>query len=122
MLVSGKFPSLTAAQIVALVGAVLGVLVSFGVDVSTEQQQAIIVLVGLVASALVVSDAKLRASRNERAAVENAAARITTEELQGTPVQNAGSAKTYVTASGSGSTFGQSPPDVGAGGVGDPLR
>jgi len=69
----GKFPNLTAAQIVAVVGALIGAIVAFGVDLSADQQQSILTLVTVLSSALVVSDAGLRAARNAREAKIEAA-------------------------------------------------
>lgn len=77
----GTFPSITAAQIVALVGAIISLVVSFGVDISTEQQNAMLLLTGLVASALIVGDAAVRVGRNSRAGKENAAVGIVTHGL-----------------------------------------
>lgn len=80
-MIGGTFPSITAAQVVAFAAAIIGVLVSFGVDISDDQQQSLLILIGIVSSALIVGDAALRASRNSRAGRENAAAGMVTPEL-----------------------------------------
>lgn len=60
----GLRPDITPAQVVALVGSVVALLVSFGVDLSAEQRDSILTLVGILAGLLLVSDAGLRVGRN----------------------------------------------------------
>ena len=57
-------PDVTKAQIIALVGAVLSLLVSFGVDLTQPQRDAILDLAGQIGMALILADAGLRAARN----------------------------------------------------------
>jgi hypothetical protein len=58
-----KTPDLTPAQIVAILGSVLTLAVSFGVDISQAQQDALLQCVGLIAGALIVGDAVVRHGR-----------------------------------------------------------
>jgi hypothetical protein len=58
-----KLPDITPAQIVAIVGAVIGVLVAFGVDISGPQRDAVLTVVGIVSGTLIVSDAHIRNGR-----------------------------------------------------------
>lgn len=69
----GQMPDITAAQIVGLVGAVAGVAISFGVNISKEQQEAILALVGAVAAVLFVADAHVRTRRVRAQAIRHAA-------------------------------------------------
>lgn len=59
-----KMPDITPAQIVAVVGAIIGVLVSSGVDMTQQLQDAILNLVTILSSALVVGDAVVRHGRS----------------------------------------------------------
>jgi len=68
-------PDITAAQIVAVVGAVITVAVAFGVNISKEQQVAILSLAGAVAVILVISDAHLRSRRGHAEAIKHLADR-----------------------------------------------
>lgn len=70
---TGTMPDITPAQIVGLLGAVLAVAVSFGVNISKEQQEAILALATLVAGFLFAADAHLRANRARAAAIQHAA-------------------------------------------------
>jgi hypothetical protein len=70
---TGVMPDLTPAQIVGLIGAVLAVAVSFGVNISKEQQEAILALATLVAGILFAADAHLRSNRARATAVRHAA-------------------------------------------------
>lgn len=58
-----KTPDITAAQIVALVGAVIGVIVAAGLPLSQNLQDSIIRLVTILAPILVVGDAGIRIGR-----------------------------------------------------------
>lgn len=57
-------PEITTAQIVALVGAILGVAVAAGLDISDELQSQIINLVTILSSFLVAGDAVVRHGRS----------------------------------------------------------
>ncbi len=59
-------PDITPAQIVALIAAVIALAVAFGAPISTEQREAILAFVGVIAAVLIHSDAKIR---NGRAAI-----------------------------------------------------
>lgn len=56
-------PDITAAQAVAIVGAVIGVLVASGLPISQDLQDAIIRLVTILAPVLIVGDAVVRHGR-----------------------------------------------------------
>lgn len=56
-------PDLTSAQLVAIVGAVIGAAVAFGAPISKAQTDAVLQLVTVVASALLVGDAVIRHGR-----------------------------------------------------------
>ncbi len=56
-------PDLTPAQVLAIVGAVLGVLVAAGLPLSQGLQDSIIQLVTVLAPVLLVSDAVVRHGR-----------------------------------------------------------
>lgn len=68
-----KMPDLTPAQVVALVGAIIATAVSFGVDISKDQEENLLILIGLVASVLIGGDAVLRGQRAKATAEVNAA-------------------------------------------------
>lgn len=57
-------PDLTPAQIIAVVGAALGVLVAGGLDISNDLQDSIIQLVTVLAPLLLASDAVIRHGRS----------------------------------------------------------
>jgi hypothetical protein len=59
-----KLPDITPAQIVALVGALLAVLVSAGLDLSDDLQNSIIQLATVLSSLLVIGDATIRHGRS----------------------------------------------------------
>lgn len=56
-------PSITPAQIVAVVGAVIGAAVAFGAPISQAQTDAVIQLVTIVAGVLIAGDAVVRHGR-----------------------------------------------------------
>lgn len=58
-----KTPDVTPAQIIALVGALIGVGAAFGFDLSQQQQDAILQLVSIVAGLLLAGDAVIRHGR-----------------------------------------------------------
>ena len=68
---TGRTPDITAAQLVGVVGAVIAVAVSFGVNIAKEQQEAILALVAAVAAVLFAVDAHLRANRAHAEAVKS---------------------------------------------------
>lgn len=57
-------PDITKAQVLALMQAVIALVVAFGVDLSTEQQTAILGLAGAVAVVLPIADAIIRNGRS----------------------------------------------------------
>ena len=59
-----KTPDITPAQIVAIVGAVIGLAVAAGLDISQDLQDSIINLVTIVSAALIVGDAGVRVGRS----------------------------------------------------------
>ena len=59
-----KLPDITPAQIVALVGSLITVLVAAGLDISKDLQDSILQLVTVLASLLLVSDAAIRHGRS----------------------------------------------------------
>jgi prolipoprotein diacylglyceryltransferase len=67
-MLKGNMPDITAAQIIAVVGSLIGVIVAFGVDLSAVQQDAIMDVVKIVAPVLIAGDAVIRTGRNYRAA------------------------------------------------------
>jgi hypothetical protein len=81
----GQMPNITAAQIVAIVGNAIAVAVAFGVDLSTQQQDALLALAGSLGAILVLSDSHLRSKRVQAHAVRYAA------ELQAAPAAADGS-------------------------------
>ena len=58
-----KTPDITPAQLIAIVGAIIGVLVTAGLDLSQDLQDSIIQLVTVLAPILLVSDAVIRHGR-----------------------------------------------------------
>jgi hypothetical protein len=68
-------PDITAAQIVAVVGAVITAAIAFGANISKEQQVAILSLAGAVAAILVGADAYLRSRRSHAEAIKHLADR-----------------------------------------------
>lgn len=59
-----QLPDITPAQIVAIVGSILGVAVAAGLPISKDLQDAIIALVTVLAPVLLVSDAAIRHGRS----------------------------------------------------------
>jgi hypothetical protein len=74
-ILAGRMPDITAAQIVAVIGAVITAAVAFGADISREQQVAILSIAGVVAAILVGSDAHLRSRRSHAEAIKHLADR-----------------------------------------------
>jgi hypothetical protein len=74
-ILTGRMPDITAAQIVAVIGAVISAAVAFGADISREQQIAILSIAGVVAAILVGSDAHLRSRRGHSEAIKHLADR-----------------------------------------------
>jgi ABC-type nickel/cobalt efflux system permease component RcnA len=66
---TGRMPDITPAQLVGVLGAVLAVAISFGVDISREQQEAILALAAAVAAILFAADAHVRTRRAQAEAV-----------------------------------------------------
>lgn len=58
-----KTPDITPAQVVAVVGSVIGALVAFGVDITQAQTDAVLQLVTVVAGVLIAGDAVVRHGR-----------------------------------------------------------
>ena len=71
----GQMPDITPAQIIAIVGSVIGAAIAFGVHVSKEQQDAILAVTGAIAAVLIGSDAHLRGRRSHAQALRYAADR-----------------------------------------------
>jgi hypothetical protein len=63
-----KRPDVTPAQIVGLIGSALALIVAFGVDLSADQQAAVIDFAGKAVAALFGSDALIRFGRSRIAA------------------------------------------------------
>ncbi len=59
-----RTPDINPAQLIAIVGAALGLLVAAGLDLSKELQDSIIQLVTVLSSVLLVSDAAIRHGRS----------------------------------------------------------
>ncbi len=59
-----KTPDITPAQVVAALGSLLSVLVSFGVDLTQEQRDSLLDLTGIVAAFILGSDALIRFGRS----------------------------------------------------------
>jgi hypothetical protein len=74
-LLTGQRPDITPVQLTGLIGAVIAVAVSFGVNISKEQQEAILALAAAVGAILFASDAHVRAHRARAGAVKHAADR-----------------------------------------------
>ena len=70
---TGRMPDVTAAQLVGIVGAVIAVAVSFGVNIGKEQQEAILALAAAVNAILFASDAHVRSHRARAEAVKHVA-------------------------------------------------
>jgi hypothetical protein len=74
-ILTGRMPDITAAQIVAVVGAVITVAVAFGAHITKEQQIAILALAGAVAAILLAADSHLRSRRGHAEAIKHLADR-----------------------------------------------
>jgi hypothetical protein len=74
-ILTGRFPDISPAQIVAVVGAVITVAIAFGANISKEQQIAILSLAGAVAAILLAADAHVRTRRNHAEALKHVADR-----------------------------------------------
>lgn len=59
-----KTPDMTPAQLVAIVGAIVAVAVSFGVPISAGERDAILQLAAILGSVLFASDALIRHGRS----------------------------------------------------------
>jgi ABC-type nickel/cobalt efflux system permease component RcnA len=70
---TGRMPDITAAQVVGLAGAVVSVAVSFGVNISREQQEAILALAAAIAAILFAADAHVRTHRGRSEAIRHVA-------------------------------------------------
>ncbi|WP_217923766.1 hypothetical protein [Miltoncostaea oceani] len=77
-----KTPDITPAQVVAVVGAILGVLLAAGLDISDDLRDAIILLVTVLAPTVIGGDAVIR---NGRAKAAAAAAAPVNVEIDGIP-------------------------------------
>jgi hypothetical protein len=62
-------PDITKAQLIAIVGAVLGVAVAAGLPLSKELQDSIITLVTVLAPLVIVGDAHIRHGRSRALAI-----------------------------------------------------
>jgi hypothetical protein len=69
----GQMPDITAAQVVALVGNAIAIAIAFGIDLSTQQQNALMALAASLGAILVLSDSHLRSKRVQAHAVRTAA-------------------------------------------------
>jgi prolipoprotein diacylglyceryltransferase len=58
-----KTPDITPAQIIAIVGAIIGVAVAAGLNISKDLQDSIIRLVTILAPVLIVGDGVVRHGR-----------------------------------------------------------
>jgi prolipoprotein diacylglyceryltransferase len=58
-----KTPDITPAQIIAIVGAIIGVAVAAGLNISQDLQDSIIRLVTILAPVLIVGDGVVRHGR-----------------------------------------------------------
>jgi len=72
---TGRMPDITAAQLIGIVGAVIAVAVSFGVNIAKEQQEAILALAAAVGAILFATDAHVRANRAHAEAAKHLADR-----------------------------------------------
>lgn len=59
----GKTPDITTAQLVAVAGAVVGVLIAAGLDISKDLQDSVIQLITVLAPLLIVGDGIIRHGR-----------------------------------------------------------
>ena len=72
-LISGLSPDITPAQLVAIVGNVIAVAIAFGANITKQQQDAILALVGVLGAFLIASDAHVRGRRAHATAIKHAA-------------------------------------------------
>lgn len=83
-------PDITKAQLAAIVQAIIGVLLAFGVDLTEPQQAALLGLVAVLGAALVTADAIIRHGRSRSlapgpAVIDLNPARKTAEPTAPTP-------------------------------------
>lgn len=57
-------PDVSPAQVIAIVGSIIAVLVAAGLDISADLQDSIIKLVTVIAPILIVGDAAIRNGRS----------------------------------------------------------
>jgi hypothetical protein len=62
-------PDITTAQLIAIVGAILGVAVAAGLPLSKDLQDSIITLVTVLAPLVIVGDATIRHGRSRALAI-----------------------------------------------------
>jgi hypothetical protein len=62
-------PDITTAQIVALAGAILGVIAAAGLPLSKELQDSIITLITVLAPLVIIGDAHIRHGRSRALAI-----------------------------------------------------
>jgi hypothetical protein len=67
-----QMPDITKAQVVAIVGAIFGLLAAFGLPVGQDVQDAIVQVVTALAVVIPAADAFIRNGRSKVAAVEAA--------------------------------------------------
>lgn len=72
-ILQGRMPDITPAQLVAIVGAVIAVAVSFGANISREQQEAILGLTAAICAVLFAADAHVRSNRARAEATRHVA-------------------------------------------------
>lgn len=77
-------PSITPAQIVAIIQPVLAFLVAFGVPMSETQQSAVLGLAGTISTALIVADMFIRRARANNAEAI-AQAKVAVAQIEPTP-------------------------------------
>ena len=65
------FPDVTKIQVIGIVKYLIAIAVALGAPISDEESAALITVSGLVAGILFHEDAKIRGSRNDRAARES---------------------------------------------------
>ena len=70
---TGRKPDISAAQLLGVAGAVIAVAVSFGANISREQQEAILALTAAIAAILFGADAHIRSHRARAEAVRHLA-------------------------------------------------
>ena len=65
-------PSITSAQVGAVIAQVIAVAVAFGVDLDTAQQSSLLGLSGIIAIAIIWADQQIRKNRAQNAEAINA--------------------------------------------------